>query len=72
MNLDDLAAQIIQAVQEKPEAVKAISDALAAGDAEKIREAIHTHAGIQISEADAQKIASQVQAKPSQPAAYWT
>lgn len=72
MNPNELAEKVIQAIQGKPEAVKAISDALAAGDPDRIREAIAQHAGIQISNDDAQMISAQIQANPSQPASYWT
>lgn len=72
MNPNDLAAKVIQAIQGKPEAVKAISDALAGGDADAIRDAIAKHAGIQISDEDAQSISAQVRANPSQAHAYST
>lgn len=72
MNPNELAAQVIQAIQGKPEAVKAIADALAGGNAATIRDAIAKHAGIQITDADAEAIASQVQANPTQAASYWT
>ena len=72
MNIDELAAQVIQAIQGKPDAVKAISDALASGDAALIRQAIQDHAGIQLSMDEAQQICNHVQANPAAPAAYWT
>ncbi|MBK8253795.1 MAG: hypothetical protein IPK82_14160 [Polyangiaceae bacterium] len=72
MVLDDLAARVIAAVKNKPEAVKAISDALASGDAKKIRDALSTHAGISLSDDEAQEVASQMLANPQQPAAYYT
>jgi hypothetical protein len=72
MPIDELATNVINAIQGKPEAVKHISDALASGDAVKIREAIKAHAGIDISEEDAQGIADQITANPSAAAAYNT
>lgn len=72
MNNDELANKVLAAVQGKPEAVKAISDALAGGDPVQIQDALSTHAGVQISADEAQMISAQVKADPSQPAAYCT
>lgn len=72
MRSDDLATRVINAIQGKPEAIKALADALAAGDGLAIKEAIATHAGIDVSAEEAQSIADQVKANPSQPAAYGT
>lgn len=72
MRDDDLATRVMNAVQGNPEATKNISDALASGDAAAIQEALAKHAGIDISAAEAQTIADQVRANPSQPAAYMT
>lgn len=72
MPIDELAAKVIQAIQGNPDAVKAISEALASGDPAAIRGAISSHAGIEISEAEAQAIADQVRANPSAAAAYNT
>ena len=72
MNIDELAAQVIQAIQGKPDAVKAISDALASGDAARIRESIQEYAGIQLSMDEAQQVSNHVQANPAAPAAYFT
>ncbi len=72
MRSDDLATRVIDAVQGNPEATKQISDALASGDAAVIQAALAKHAGIDISAGEAQTIAEQVKANPSQPAAYMT
>jgi len=72
MRDDDLATKVINAVQGNPEATKQISDALASGDPALIQEAIGKYAGIDISPEEAQTIADQVKANPSQPAAYMT
>lgn len=69
---DELAARVIAAVQNKPEAVKKISDALASGNAIVLKDAIEKYAGIDISTEEAQAIADQVKANPSQAAAYNT
>jgi hypothetical protein len=69
---DDIANKVVNAVQNKPEAVKAIGDALATGDADKIQHALSHHAGIDISAAEAHEIATKVKADPSQAAAYCT
>lgn len=72
MPIDDLATRVINAIQGNPEAVKQISDALASGDPAVIRDAINTHAGIEITTDEAQAIASQIQANPAAAAAYNT
>ncbi len=72
MNNDELANKVLAAVQGKPEAVKAISEALAGGDPVQIKDTLHTHAGVEISADEAQMISTQVKADPSQPAAYCT
>jgi hypothetical protein len=72
MNPDELAARVIEAIQGKPEAVTAISNALVSGDADQISGAISTHAGIQITPEEARQIAAQVQANPNSAAAYGT
>lgn len=72
MPIDDLAKKVIDAIQGKPDAVKAISDALATGDANRIRESIRAHAGIDITDDETQAIVEKVQANPSAPAAYFT
>ncbi len=72
MPIDDLANKVITAIQGKPEAVKAISDALAGGDADAIREAIQTHAGIQLTDDELASIVDKVRANPAAPAAYFT
>jgi len=72
MTNDELAAKVLEAVQNKPDATKAISDALAGGDAGVIQTSLDTHAGVQISLQEAQNIADQVKANPQQPAAYCT
>lgn len=72
MNNDELANKVLAAVQGKPEAVKAISDALASGDPVRIQGALSKHAGVNITGDEAQAIAAQVKADPGQPAAYCT
>lgn len=72
MRGDDLATKVLKAVDGKPDAVKAISDALASGDAGAIQSSLATHAGIDISADEANEIAATVKADPSQPAAYCT
>ncbi len=72
MNNDELATKVLNAVQGKPEAVKAISEALAGGDPVEIKGALSAHAGVEITPDEAQAISAQVKADPSQPAAYCT
>lgn len=72
MRGDELATKVLQAVDGKPESVKAISDALASGDPVAIQGALSTHANIEISAEEAQEIATMVKAEPSQPVAYVT
>ena len=72
MNNDELANKVLAAVQGKPEAVKAISDALTGGDPIQIKDALSSHAVVEITAEEAQMICTQVQADPSQPAAYCT
>jgi hypothetical protein len=72
MRGNDLATRVINGIQGNPEAVKAVADALAGGDPAAIQEAISKHAGVEISAEEAQTIAEQVKANPSQPAAYGT
>jgi hypothetical protein len=72
MPIDDLAKKVIDVIQGKPEAVKAISDALVAGDASEIRDAVHKHAGIEITGDEAEAIAARIRANPSAVAAYVT
>ncbi len=72
MTNDELANKVLNAVQDKPDAVKAISEALAGGDPHVIQTALSTQAGVDISTAEAEAIAAQVKADPSQPAAYCT
>ncbi|MFO0589118.1 MAG: hypothetical protein U0441_16320 [Polyangiaceae bacterium] len=72
MTNDELANKVLIAVQGKPEATKAISDALAGGDPNQIQGALSTYAGVEISAEEAQAISAQVKADPSQPAAYCT
>lgn len=72
MRADDLATKVLKAVDGNPDAIKAISDALASGDAGAIQNALSKHASIEISSEEAQEIASAVQANPAQPAAYFT
>jgi hypothetical protein len=72
MRGDDLATKVLKAVDGNPDAIKAISDALASGDPAAIQGALSTHAGIDISAEEAQEVAAAVQANPGQPAAYCT
>jgi hypothetical protein len=72
MTADDLAKRVIEAIQDKPEAVKSISEALAARDPVKIRDAIQQGAGIELTDEEAQTIVNIVNANPTQPAAYFT
>lgn len=69
---DDLANRVLAAIQDKPEAVKSLSDALATRDPVAIRDAIKQGAGIDLSDEEAQRIVDMVNANPSRPAAYWT
>jgi len=69
---DDLATRVITAIQGNPEAVKKVSDALAARDPVAIRDAVAEGAGIQLSDEEVQRIIDMVNANPSQPAAYFT
>ena len=62
----------LQNFEPGPEAVKAISDALTGGDPIQIKDALSSHAGVEITAEEAQMICTQVQADPSQPAAYCT
>lgn len=72
MSADELANRVIAAIQGNPEAVKAVSDALAARDPVAIREAIHKGAGIELSDDEVRRVIDMVNANPSQPAAYFT
>jgi hypothetical protein len=72
MNIDELAAKVIQAIQDDPDAVRAVSAALASGDARHIRHTIQKHAGIQLTMEEAQQISDHIQAEPRGAAAYFT
>ena len=70
MNPDELAARVIEAIQGKPAAVTAISDALASGDVTRIRESIAKHANIHLSQVEAQQISDHVKSNPTSASAY--
>jgi hypothetical protein len=72
MRGNDLVTKVLEAVDGKPEAITAISEALASGDSSAIQAALSTHAGIEISAEEALEIADTVKANPSQPAAFYT
>lgn len=69
---DPTIQKVLDAVQDKPDAVKKLSSALLTRDAKRIRETIASAAGVSLTEAEVSRVLASMPQDDQQAVAYYT